>query len=163
MALQIEGARRVGIWSKTRFHLREDDGLIGIHFEHWWIGKRPRPRHWTGIWPCQGNGSSDPSMLKWRKPWFLGFLGGQFSRFHQMTDGMSWMSILDFNEFSWILTLFPEKRRCETMAFCWEKVSLGNAYGDLGNVYHQKELLEKALNIQDHGRSSPWCWWDISV
>ena len=29
------------------------------------------------------------------------------------------------------------------------EVSLGNAYGDLGNVDHQKELLEKALNIQD--------------
>lgn len=29
------------------------------------------------------------------------------------------------------------------------KVSLGNAYGDLGNVDHQKELLEKALSIQD--------------
>lgn len=28
------------------------------------------------------------------------------------------------------------------------KVSLGNAYGDLGNVAHQKELLEKALSIQ---------------
>ena len=38
----------------------------------------------------------------------------------------------------------------ETVRFIADpEVSLGNAYGDLGNVDHQKELLEKALNIQD--------------
>jgi hypothetical protein len=46
--LEIKGARRVEIWSKTRFHVGEDDGLTGIHIDwtlvEWRVQKRPRPR-----------------------------------------------------------------------------------------------------------------------